>query len=72
LHCLVLDLHMPELDGFEVLRTIATRRLFLPVIAITGHDIPGTAERVLKLGAAAYLLKPMDETLLVDAIRRVL
>jgi DNA-binding NarL/FixJ family response regulator len=44
----------------------------LPVIAITEHDRPRNEERVLQLGAAAYLLKPMDETLLVDAIRRVL
>jgi FixJ family two-component response regulator len=38
---------------------------------ITGHDEPGNDERVRELGAADYLLKPLDETTLVDAIRRV-
>jgi FixJ family two-component response regulator len=72
LDCLLLDLHMPGLDGFAVLRAFANRSLVLPIIAITGHDMPGNAERVLKLGAAAYLLKPVDETLLVATIHSVL
>ena len=67
--CLVLDLHMPGLNGFDVLTAIASRRVPMPVITITGHDTPDTRERVLTLGAAAYLLKPVDESALLDAIR---
>jgi two-component system response regulator FixJ len=71
LGCLILDLHMPDLNGFEVLQTFIDRCVTLPVIVITGHDMPGTEERVRSLGAAAYLLKPVDDAALVAAIRHV-
>ncbi len=66
--CLLLDLHMPELNGFEVLERLAAQRLALPVVVITGHDQPGNAERVRGLGAADYLFKPLNETQLLAAI----
>src|SRR5271169_4789550 len=47
--CLLLDLHMPDLSGFEVLERIASRRM--PAFVITGHDQPGNADRVRALGA---------------------
>jgi len=65
--CLLLDLHMPEPNGFEILERVAARRL--PVLVITGHDQPGNAERVLSLGGRGYFLKPINETQLLDAIR---
>lgn len=71
LSCLILDLHMPGINGFEVLQTLLARGASVPVIVVTGHDMPGTAERVRSLGAAAYLLKPVDEDTLVAAIRSV-
>jgi FixJ family two-component response regulator len=69
--CLLLDLHMPGTTGFDVLKSLGTRRPGLPVIVITGHDEPGNAELVRGLGATTYLIKPLDESTLVDAIRRV-
>lgn len=71
LSCLILDLHMPDINGFEVLQAFIDRRVTLPVIVITGHDMAGTEERVRSLGAAAYLLKPVDDATLVAAIRQV-
>jgi FixJ family two-component response regulator len=65
--CLLLDLHMPETSGFEVLERLAGRKL--PVLVITGHDQPGNAERVSALGGLGYLLKPLTETQLLDAVR---
>ena len=67
-HCLLLDLHMPGLAGFDVLTVIQERKLRLPVIVITGYDQPGTKERAQVLGAADYLLKPLDETALLAAL----
>jgi len=66
--CLLLDLHMPDLNGFEILERFAVQQVALPVVVITGHDQPGNAERVRGLGAADYLLKPLNESQLLAAI----
>ncbi len=68
--CMLLDLHMPGTTGFDVLESMSSMRIEVPVIVITGHDQPGNAERVRGLGAADYLLKPLDESVLIAAIRR--
>jgi FixJ family two-component response regulator len=65
--CLLLDLHMPGLSGFEVLERIEARHL--PALVITGHDQPGNAERVRGLGALGYFLKPVNELQLLSALR---
>ena len=68
LDCAVLDLHMPEVSGFDVLEHLATRPAGPPVVAITGHDSSETRSRALELGAVAYLCKPIDGGELVAAI----
>ena len=68
LDCLMLDLHMPGLTGFDVLAALDAAKSTLPVIVFTGHDEPRTASRVTKLGAINYLLKPLDESALLAAI----
>jgi CheY-like chemotaxis protein len=65
---LLLDLHMPGTNGFDVLETVRSRHIPLPVIVITAHDEPGTAERVRGLGASAYLKKPVDRDALLSAL----
>lgn len=67
--CLVLDLHMPAMSGFDVLQRLATERRRLPVIIITGHDAPESQQRVIDLGAATYLHKPVDDIVLLSAIK---
>ncbi len=66
--CVVLDLHMPGVNGYEVLAECAFRRTRVPVVVITGHDEPGAARRIRELGAAGYLRKPVDETALLAAL----
>lgn len=68
--CLLLDLHMPQTTGFDVLERLSSMHIPMPAIVITGHDEPGNAQRVRGLGAADYLLKPLDESTLVEAIKR--
>ena len=68
--CMLLDLHMPRTTGFDVLESISSMHVAVPIIVITGHDEPGNAERARGLGAADYLLKPLDESVLVAAIQR--
>ena len=66
--CIVLDLHMPDMNGFEVQARFARAGNRVPVIVITGHDTPETGARALAGGAVAYLLKPVDDRILLDAI----
>jgi len=66
--CLVLDLHMPGMTGFQVQAHLAQSAARLPVIIITGHDTPASRVRALAGGATAYLSKPVDELVLLDAI----
>ncbi len=70
--CVVLDLHMPDVNGFEVQARLARERASVPVVVITGHDSPEARARVIAQGAKAYLCKPMDDLLLLEAIRRAL
>ena len=68
--CLLLDLHMPGVSGFEILERIDVKRV--PVLVITGHDQPGNAERVRALGGLDYFLKPVNESQLLAATRKAL
>jgi len=70
--CLLLDLHMPEVSGFDVLEAFQSRHIHTPVIVITAHDEPGTEARVRSLGASAYLKKPVDRDALLSAISAVI
>ena len=63
--CVVLDLHMPQVSGFKVIAAVQKR---LPVVAITGNGSLEAEARALDGGASAYLLKPVDDCALVEAI----
>jgi len=66
--CIVLDLHMPGVNGFEVQDSLSRAGLRIPVVVITGHDAPEARARALAGGASAYLLKPVDDNMLLAAI----
>ena len=66
--CVVLDLHMPEMSGFDVQGALALAHAGVPVVIITGHDTPEARTRALRLGAKAYLCKPVDDNALLSAI----
>ena len=68
--CLVLDVHLPDLDGLELQQRIAIDRVELPVVLITGYgDIP-MAVRAMKAGAMEVLTKPFHADVLLAAIRK--
>lgn len=70
--CLILDLAMPELDGLELQQQLAERGGALPIIFLTGHgDIP-TSVRAMKLGAADFLTKPVDDRALLAAVEQAI
>jgi FixJ family two-component response regulator len=66
--CLVLDLHMPGMSGLQLLHEMRAAHTMLPTVVITAHDEPATRAQCLAAGAAAYLSKPLDERLLLNAI----
>jgi len=68
---MLLDLRLPGLDGFEVLRTIKDRRPDLPVIMITAYDDMATAIEAIRLGAIDHLGKPVDLDHLDEVIEKV-
>jgi FixJ family two-component response regulator len=70
--CLLLDLHMSGVNGFDILESFAERGISTPVIVLTGHGEDDTAARVLALGASAYLTKPVDESALLAALTSAL
>ena len=64
----LLDMHMPELDGAGTLRELAQRWPALPVIMVTVNEDVETTSRLLQLGAADYVPKPFDLDYLEQAI----
>ncbi len=68
--CLILDLHMPAINGFEVQLKMAELKQLVPTIVITGHDSPDSRDRALRAGASDFLRKPVDEQTLLSAIEK--
>jgi len=66
--CVVLDLHMPDMSGFDVQVAVSSGHAAVPVIVITGHDTPESRARAIQLGAKVYLRKPVNDEALLDAI----
>ena len=63
--CVVLDVQMREMSGFDL-----QRRLAVPIIFMTAHDDASTIERIEKSGAAGHLRKPVDPRTVLRAIRQ--
>ncbi len=70
--CLLLDVHMPEINGVQLYEMLAVARHNLPVIMMTGRDDAQTRRLLQRVRAVAVLIKPFDESLLLDAIFRAL
>ena len=71
-NCLVLDVSLPDLNGLELQKLIASERTDMPIIFITGHgDVPMTVQ-AMKGGAVEFLTKPLDDEVLLNAIRHAI
>ena len=71
---LITDLHMPEMDGFELVQAIRKHSALalLPVVLLTSSASPGDQQRCEELRVAARLLKPVKQSLLLDNLLRIL
>jgi len=67
--CVILDLHLPGMSGFEVQEALTERGASVPVVVLTGNDTPANRARSLANGAHAYLCKPVDDKVLLEALR---
>jgi FixJ family two-component response regulator len=67
--CLILDIHMPGLDGWETLQHLLTSGSSRPVIIISADKNGGLNEKASKAGAVGYLQKPFNDQALVDLIK---
>jgi len=63
--CILLDLRMPNVDGFGVMAELAERKIDWPVIVMTGHGEVPVAVRAMKLGAVDFIEKPFSEQALL-------
>jgi len=70
--CLILDIHLEGMSGFELQERMAADPDPIPVIFITAQDDAATRERARLTSASAYLRKPFDEEILLTAIARAL
>ena len=71
---IVLDLGLPDIDGWEVARRLkaAAPTLTIPIIALTGADLPHERVSAMRAGCDRHLTKPCAPADLVDAIERCL
>ena len=67
---MIIDLKMPGINGLEVLRTVKETRPEIEVIILTGHGHDDDRELCMKLGAFAYLQKPLDINELSEIIKK--
>ena len=70
--CLILDVQLPRLTGFELYEHLMNQGHDPPVIFITAFDGAESYARAMEFGAADYLVKPFAGRRLVDSVRRVL
>ncbi len=70
--CLLLDLHMPEMSGLELLEKLRSEHVRIPTIIMTGRSDAGLRARAQRAGAVAFLDKPVDEDELLGSIEQAL
>src|SRR4030081_3677798 len=70
--CLILDVNLPGLNGLDLQKRVATDRVDMPIIFITGYgDVPMTVQ-AMKGGAVEFLTKPLGDDVLLSAIRHAI
>lgn len=72
LACVLLDLYMPKVDGFFTLRQIRHKMPDLPVIIVSGSDLPQDKARILELGARGFIHKPFRVEEVQEMLENVL
>mgnify|MGYP003587747574 CR=1 FL=1 len=66
--CAIVDVQMPGMTGLELSARLAAGKSRIPVIFITAYDAPEARDAAAASGAMAYLTKPVNDQVLLDAI----
>ena len=69
-HCIVIDVHLPGMSGLELQQELKRRAVVPTVIVMTAFEDPDLRRRATDAGAVAFLKKPFDESVLLDAVTR--
>ena len=69
---ILLDIKMPEMDGFQFLEQFRRKKQDVPVMIMTGHPSIGTAASAIRLGASDYMTKPFTPEQIIQSVRGML
>lgn len=69
--CLILDLQMPDMNGLELKRHLNQAGILIPTIVITAYADGDMRELCTAAGVETYLLKPLQDTVLLEAIEEI-
>jgi PAS domain S-box-containing protein len=67
---ILMDMHMPGLDGYKATRTLREQGVATPIVAVTAHAMPGEQERCMAAGCNEYLAKPIERRVLIKSLSR--
>jgi FixJ family two-component response regulator len=70
--CLVVDVHLGGLSGFDLQERLAAAGEHTPIVIITAHDDQSTCQQARRVGAIEYLRKPFDDDSLIAAIHKAI
>jgi FixJ family two-component response regulator len=70
--CMILDVGLPGMNGFDLERRLAAEHNRVPIVFISAHDEPMMKSRALEVGAIGFLSKPMNDKSLIEAVNLAL